>query len=132
MSAPRPPLPKPPQRVRYTADDMDDLIRAVVKHRQNLQKAGLVDHFGNAVGPKPASPEAFRPVTHEGYCVKCKGKKTVNTEGVEKAKNGTAMRAHGSCPDCGTPVNTFVDGKTGQTLQGDLHSVLTTGKRPTK
>jgi hypothetical protein len=43
----------------------------------------------------------------EGYCVKCKTKRSVKNAQVVTTKNGRKM-AKGSCPVCSTTVNKFL------------------------
>lgn len=43
----------------------------------------------------------------EGYCVKCRTKRTVKDGEVVKTKQGRPM-AKGECPVCGTTVNRFL------------------------
>lgn len=51
--------------------------------------------------------KAAPAASHEGYCMKCKDKKSVPTEGHVVHKNNMKS-AHGSCPDCGTKVHRMV------------------------
>lgn len=46
----------------------------------------------------------------EGYCVKCREKRTVKEGNVVKTEKGRRM-AKGSCPECGTTVNRFLPSK---------------------
>ena len=46
----------------------------------------------------------------EGYCVKCKEKKTITNGVVVTTENGRRM-AKGTCPTCGTKVNRFLPSK---------------------
>jgi hypothetical protein len=43
------------------------------------------------------------PETYEGYCVKCKAKRTFQGE-VKTSDSGRRM-AQGTCPVCGTKMN---------------------------
>jgi len=43
----------------------------------------------------------------EGYCVKCRAKRTIKNGVVEKTAKGTRM-AKGTCPVCGTKVTRFL------------------------
>ncbi len=43
----------------------------------------------------------------EGYCVKCREKRTIKDGEVVKTKTGRRM-AKGKCPECGTTVNRFL------------------------
>jgi len=43
----------------------------------------------------------------EGYCVKCREKRTVTDGKVETTEKGRRM-AKGTCPVCGTKVNRFL------------------------
>ncbi|HBY06445.1 MAG TPA: hypothetical protein DEH22_01130 [Chloroflexi bacterium] len=43
----------------------------------------------------------------EGYCVKCREKKTVTNGKVEETSNGRRM-AKGTCPTCNTKVSRFL------------------------
>ncbi len=46
----------------------------------------------------------------EGYCVKCRKKRTVTDGTVVKTESGRRM-AKGPCPECGTTVNRFLPNK---------------------
>ena len=46
----------------------------------------------------------------EGYCVKCRTKRTVKQGKVVKTSNGRPM-AQGVCPECGTTVTRFLSAK---------------------
>ena len=46
----------------------------------------------------------------EGYCVKCRTKRTIKQNEVVKTSKGQLM-AKGVCPKCGTTVNRFVAAK---------------------
>jgi hypothetical protein len=55
-------------------------------------------------------PPSQEPVpTHDGYCIRCKGKKTFPIEATETMKN-KALRHSGTCPDCGTKMSGFASG----------------------
>ena len=43
----------------------------------------------------------------EGYCVKCKQKRSIKNGIVEKTKSGRSA-AKGACPVCGTKVTRFL------------------------
>lgn len=43
----------------------------------------------------------------EGYCVKCREKRTIKNGRVEKSESGRRM-AKGTCPVCGTNVTRFL------------------------
>lgn len=43
----------------------------------------------------------------EGYCVKCRAKKTIKDGVVQEAANGRRM-VKGKCPECGTTVTRFL------------------------
>ena len=43
----------------------------------------------------------------EGYCVKCREKRTIKDGEVVTTKTGRRM-AKGKCPECGTTVNRFL------------------------
>lgn len=43
----------------------------------------------------------------EGYCVKCRAKKTMKNPSKSKTKNGRNLM-RGSCPSCGTKMVKFV------------------------
>lgn len=45
----------------------------------------------------------MEPTYHEGYCVKCKAKRTFEEAEVSVMKNGANM-AKGKCPTCNTTV----------------------------
>ena len=46
----------------------------------------------------------------EGYCVKCREKRTVKEGKVEKTAKGRSM-VKGTCPVCGTTVTRFLSDK---------------------
>jgi hypothetical protein len=46
----------------------------------------------------------------EGYCVKCREKRSVTKGVVTETKNGRPM-AKGTCPVCGTKVSRFLSKK---------------------
>jgi hypothetical protein len=46
----------------------------------------------------------------EGYCVKCRTKRSVKNAKIVKTANGRSM-AKGVCPVCGTAVNRFLAAK---------------------
>jgi len=46
----------------------------------------------------------------EGYCVKCRAKRTVKPGTVVKTSKGRPM-AKGTCPKCGTTVTRFLSEK---------------------
>ena len=46
----------------------------------------------------------------EGYCVKCKTKRSIKNGVVSKTANGRSI-VKGKCPVCGTTVTRFVSGK---------------------
>ena len=43
----------------------------------------------------------------EGYCVKCREKRTIAEGEVKETANGRRM-AQGTCPECGTKVTRFL------------------------
>ncbi len=43
----------------------------------------------------------------EGYCVKCRTKRSIKNATVEKTSNGRSI-AKGTCPVCGTKVTRFL------------------------
>ncbi len=43
----------------------------------------------------------------EGYCVKCKQKRTIKNGTIKETPNGRQM-AQGTCPVCGTKVTRFM------------------------
>ena len=47
--------------------------------------------------------------THEGYCTKCRDKKTFEVQEETPLKNG-AVHRKGACPDCGTKMGAFAKG----------------------
>jgi len=49
----------------------------------------------------------------EGYCVKCRTKRTITQGKVVKTSKGRPM-AKGVCPVCGTTVNRFLSDKEGK------------------
>lgn len=46
----------------------------------------------------------------EGYCVKCRTKRSIKGASVRETKNGRKM-AEGICPTCGTKVTRFLPSK---------------------
>lgn len=111
------------QAIRYTAKHMDRLIDALTNHRHALRRAGRIDEVGNYVGrPQEAAAPPVEPPTHSAHCVKCKSKKTIQTEAVNKMSNG-AHQAVGKCPDCGTPTYAFHSAANGQALADRLKEV---------
>jgi hypothetical protein len=50
----------------------------------------------------------------EGYCVKCRMKRTITAGTVVKTSTGRPM-AKGVCPVCGTTVNRFLSAKESKT-----------------
>ena len=46
----------------------------------------------------------------EGYCVKCREKRTITDGKVAKTSKGRPM-AKGICPECGTKVTRFLSSK---------------------
>lgn len=46
-------------------------------------------------------------MVYEGYCVKCRTKRTITDGKVEMSKSGRPM-AKGKCPVCGTTVTRFL------------------------
>lgn len=75
---------------------MVDAVGAVSELRQHAME------YAPSRQPQPVP-------THEGHCVKCKGKKTFEIAEETKMKNGALMRK-GACPDCGTTVVAFAKG----------------------
>jgi hypothetical protein len=110
---------------KHSLATMDAMIESTAQHRQALIKAGHIDHFGQRVQQQTAGAAgpAPTPVTHDGYCMKCKTRRTVNTEGVLPTKN-KAHRAHGKCPVCGTGVHTFKSAADGKQMADALQSNL--------
>lgn len=45
----------------------------------------------------------MEPIQHQGYCVKCKEKRTFEEAEVKTLANGASM-AKGKCPECGCTV----------------------------
>ena len=75
----------------------------------------------SAGGPQPGdgSPGKSKPkqnrkegctMEFEGYCVKCRTKRTIKQGTVVKTSKGRPM-AKGVCPECGTKVNRFLSEK---------------------
>lgn len=109
--------------VRHTVSSMDEMIRAVAQHRQNLFKAGHLDHFGQPVQRQQLEAgQQPDPVTHKGYCMKCRTKVDAQTEGVVDNGEGRPIRTHGSCPTCGTKVHTMMTNAEGKKLKDALES----------
>lgn len=107
--------------VQHTVASMDEMIRTVAKHRGKLMKQGHIDHFGQIVRPQAQEAAQPEPVTHDSYCLKCKGKKKVETKKVEVHSNG-AHRAVGPCPDCGTETHAMKSADEGKKLKDALES----------
>jgi hypothetical protein len=49
----------------------------------------------------------------EGYCVKCRTKRTIKQGEVVTTSKGRPM-AKGACPECGTTVSRFLSAKEGK------------------
>jgi hypothetical protein len=47
----------------------------------------------------------------EGYCIKCRQKRSIKNATVETTSNGRRI-AKGICPVCGTKVTRFISDKT--------------------
>lgn len=89
-----------------------------------LTQAARVDPYsGRSValrtGPTPGPPGKQEPkqnrrgrfaMEFEGYCVKCRTKRTVKEGTVTKTSKGRPM-AKGACPECGTTVTRFLSDK---------------------
>lgn len=106
--------------LKYSRNDIDGMIRDTVVHRKKLHEVGLIDHFGRPV-PPPKPQEQVEPVTHDGYCLKCKTKVKALTEKVEDTKTGSS-HVSGKCPTCGTGVHTFHKKAEGDKLKSALES----------
>lgn len=69
---------------------------------------------GVKVTGMPSVPQNYREgdciMEYEGYCVKCRTKRTVKDGTVHEAANGRRM-AKGPCPECGTTVTRFLSSK---------------------
>lgn len=103
---------------------MDKMLGATRKYKDHLRKSGKLDHFSNPVVEQPAAP-APEPVTHEAFCMKCKTKRTVETqEVVPHATNasGAPHRAVGDCPVCGTKTHAFKSDQDGKKLHDALEA----------
>lgn len=109
------------QPIRYTAETMDALIHQSHKYKQSLRKSGHLDKFSNPVQPQTPGAQKPEPVTHDAYCLKCRTKRTVETEKVEKHTNG-AGRAVGKCPNCGTMTHAMKSGADAKKLQDALEA----------
>ena len=76
-------------------------------HEEETQASGelnpQVPPAGAAAGP------AAGPVEIDGYCVKCKQPRTMQSVEMTRTKNGRAM-AKGKCPVCGTTMTKFMKG----------------------
>jgi hypothetical protein len=113
--------------IRYSADDVDDMIRTTQRHRAKLIQAGHIDHFGREVhpqAPKAGDAKAAEPVTHDAYCVKCRQPRTVQTKKLHPAAKGRAARAEGDCPVCGTTTHAFKAEGDAKKLSDALQSTL--------
>jgi hypothetical protein len=54
--------------------------------------------------------EGEKNMDFEGYCVKCRQKRSIKNGTVEKTKSGRYM-VSGKCPVCGTKVTRFLSNK---------------------
>lgn len=88
--------------VKYTPHHIDGLIRATTKQR------ALAMRQQQAQAAKQAELAAIQAANaeHEGFCMKCKDKRSVITAGIAEHKNGMKS-LHGECPDCGSSVHRF-------------------------
>lgn len=115
------------ERLVYTADHMDEMIRKTQAHRSKLIAAGHIDHFGREVHPPTtdgAGAVAPEPPTHEAHCLKCRTKRTVVTKKLHPSTKGKAARAVGDCPVCGTETHKFVGADTEGQMASSLQSTL--------
>ena len=108
--------------VRHTVASMDQMIKMVAKHRQRLFKSGHIDRFGQPARLQTPAAAAAAPVTHDGYCMKCRRKVKANTEGVVYNGTGRPTRVHGGCPACGTKVHTMMSHDDGKKIEDALES----------
>lgn len=91
------------ERIKHTADTIDQLIR-VTGRLQHVQRQHDVAVQAQQEADRAA---ALQNVEHEGFCVKCRDKRTVVTAGEATHKNGMKS-IYGSCPDCNTNVHRFM------------------------
>lgn len=97
----------PSNRLKYTADHMDELVRLSTKHRHTTAMHQR-DTQRQLAAKQNADREAMiANVEHEGFCMKCRDKRTVVTAGEVEHKNGMKS-IHGVCDDCGTNVHRFI------------------------
>jgi NAD-dependent SIR2 family protein deacetylase len=75
------------------------------KFAQRLQAFALVENVFKIQGSTKETKMEF-----EGYCVKCREKKSIKGGSVTETKNGRKM-AVGTCPKCGTKVTRFLPSK---------------------
>lgn len=110
----------------YTADHMTSLITGTQKLKSAMRTAGRLDELNNPIPPPEANAEdkKVEPVTHEAYCVKCKSKKTVETEKIHHPDTSKPGRAIGGCPTCGTKTHAFKSAKDAKQLSDALQSTL--------
>jgi hypothetical protein len=62
------------------------------------------------VSAKAEQKREERTMEFEGYCVKCRTKRTIKQGTVVKTSKGRPM-AKGVCPECGTTVTRFLSEK---------------------
>ena len=96
-----------PDRLKYTADHMDELIRKTTKHRHMTAQHQARQQAEMARQQNADRAAMIANVEHEGFCVKCRDKRTVVTAGEVEHKNGMKS-IHGQCDDCGTNVHRFI------------------------
>jgi hypothetical protein len=96
-----------PEPVKYTPNHIDGLVRAATKHRHITQRHEEESQRMVAQQQNADRAAMIANVEHEGFCVKCRDKKTVVTAGEATHKNGMKS-IHGECPDCGTNVHRFI------------------------
>jgi hypothetical protein len=66
---------------------------------------------GGSVRISPATENrGGQAMEYEGYCVKCREKRTIKDGKVEKTAKGRPI-AKGKCPECGTTVTRFLSSK---------------------
>lgn len=93
--------------LRYTPDHIDGLVRAATAHRQITMKHQEETQRVQAQQQNADRAAKLANVEHEGFCVKCRDKRTVVTAGEATHSNGMKS-IHGACPECNTNVHRFI------------------------
>jgi len=94
-----------PARFRYTAQDIEDGIKALYEAHRKLgvpMAYPLTPPYHAATH----APKSLSPNTESGYCLACHAPKEFQVEKDEQFKTGSRRRA-GTCPDCGGAISVF-------------------------